>query len=188
MSRPTLFYSRFCRFSSSLLENEQRIKSFAMMVCIDNMDRKLLPPSLHSVPALYLPHNHTVVYGEQAHKMVNDFLENQNSQNRQNSQNSQNSQNNEVLPFTLTSGMGDQFSMITNFKPEVGENTHMTQSYPFQSLEDFGASVNISTTQTGGADKISEAAFERILKERDADLATARKAGGSSGGGGPMRI
>lgn len=189
MNQPIMFFSNYCRFSKELMDKGLFKNGAIRTVCIDNMDRTRLPPNMHSVPALYIPSAKALLYGDELSAATTQILSIAN-QNQQYSQKvnplqqqgqgqgqGQQQQSGDVLPFSLGGSMGESFSMITENKPEAGENTHMDRNYNFLDINDIGAGLNPTqdNNQTNEMGKLSDTAFERMLKEREKDISQLRK-------------
>jgi hypothetical protein len=93
-----LYYSNYCKHSQKIIQNlaKTNVKDKVSFICIDKRTRDeknnqvyvflengakvILPPNVHSVPALLLvKQNYQVVYGDEIINYFQPYIENQNS-------------------------------------------------------------------------------------------------------------
>jgi len=129
-----LYYSNFCKHSQNIIRNlaKTAVRDKACFICIDkrtqdkknnqtyilleNGSKVIMPPNIHSVPALLLvKQNYRVIYGDEIMKYFQPHIMNQNdiATNR----------NGEPMAFSLigssggTNIMSEQFTLY-NMSPE----------------------------------------------------------------------
>ncbi|ADX06286.1 hypothetical protein 162300220 [Organic Lake phycodnavirus 2] len=155
MSKPELYYSKYCKHSSEILEelNKHGLQDIFTYICIDSRTlkdnafyinlldgtQKLLPPMINRVPILLLKPNYEILSGNQ----ILEYIKPQSKNIEEETTKISNEPSEYSMTNTMTGVVSDSYSFLDMSPDELSAkgNGGIRQMYNYSTLNESNDSI-----------------------------------------------
>ena len=182
MSKPELYYSKYCKHSTEILEevNKHGLQDTFTYICIDSRTlkdnvfyihlldgtQKLLPPMINRVPILLLKPNYEILSGNQ----ILEYIKPQSKNIKEETIKISNEPSEHSMTNTMSGVVSDSYSFIDMSPDELSAkgNGGIRQMYNYSTLNDSNNSI--STPLLDDKKPKLDYSLEQLEKKRNEEI------------------
>ena len=182
MEKYLLFYSNYCNYSKTLLDEviKKDLQDYFLTVCVDT-NIYTIPPFVDRVPIVYNKKSKKVFAEDSIIDLINEIHAykngaNNNANNVNNNANNANNETKEEIESYSKIEMNNNFSDNFSFLDDNSQK----RSFVFIENDKYNENVVLSsqpksTTNDEGQSKLDSSSIEKYMMQRDADFNNAMK-------------